>query len=52
MKCPVCGEELTEEQPSDGYDMYVAEDDGNCVECADTVKFYRCTNDHRIYIGD
>jgi len=51
MKCPICDSELKEEQPYQGCDMYVAEDDGTCIACADDVKFYRCDNDHRIYIG-
>ena len=52
MKCPICEEELVEEQPTEGCEMYVAEDTGCSTECADPdIKFYRCLNNHRIYIG-
>ncbi len=51
MKCPVCDAELTEEQPSDDYTSYVADDDGTCIAYADGIKTYDCPNRHRIYIG-
>ena len=52
MKCPKCNEKLIEtKSPNEGYDMFVAEDSGDCIEWWDGVKMYKCSNDHTIYIS-
>ena len=52
MKCPKCDENLIEtKSPNEGYDMFVAEDSGDCIEWWDGVKMYKCSNDHTIYIS-